>query len=152
MRLVLDRMYQKSYNIQDAYAVKHDVEKEREVSEMFNRIFGGSDAEQLRFLEKRAIITIVALVIALVASIFSPEALGLIAFVMLFIWGWGVIKKWFGITTLGAIFSGNIVIGVILFMIYIVVAYLAGIVFAFLGVGRWIYLKVKYRTAGTSNG
>ena len=71
---------------------------------MFNRIFGGSDAEQLRFLETRSIITIVALVIALVASIFSPEALGLIAVVMLFIWGWNVVKNWFGITTLGAIF------------------------------------------------
>lgn len=119
---------------------------------MFNRIFGGSDAEQLCFLETRSIITIAAIIIGLVASVFSPEALGLIAFVMLFVWGWNVIKNWFGITTLGAIFSGNIVIGVILFMIYIVAAYLAGIVFAFLGVGRWIYLKMKYRTSGTNNG
>ena len=119
---------------------------------MFNRIFGGSDAEQLRFLEVRSIITIVALVIALVASIFSPEALGLIALVMLFVWGWNVVKKWFGITAIGAIFSGNVVIGVILFMIYILIAYFVGIVFAFLGVGRWIYLKVKYRTPGTNNG
>ncbi len=119
---------------------------------MFNRIFGSSDAEQLRFLETRSIITIVALVIALVASIFSPEALGLIAVVMLFIWGWNVVKNWFGITTLGAIFSGNVVIGVILFVIYLIVAYLVGIVFAFLGVGRWIYLKMKYRNTGANNG
>ena len=119
---------------------------------MFNRIFGGNDAEQLRFLETRSIITIAAIVIGLVASIFVPEALALIAFVMLFVWGWNVIKKWFGITTLGAIFSGNIVIGVIIFLIYIIAAYLAGIVFAFLGVGRWIYLKVKYRANGTGNG
>lgn len=83
---------------------------------------------------------------------FSPEALGLIAVVMLFIWGWNVVKNWFGITTLGAIFSGNVVIGVILFMIYLIVAYLVGIVFAFLGVGRWIYLKMKYRNAGANNG
>ena len=54
---------------------------------MFNRIFGGSDAEQLQFLETRSIITIVTLVISLVASAFVPEALGLIAFVMLFVWG-----------------------------------------------------------------
>lgn len=119
--------------------------KEREVTQLFNRIFGGSDAEQLQFLEIRSIITIVTMVIAIVASFFASEALGLIAVVMLFIWGWNVIKNWFGITTLGAIFSGNVVIGVVIFMFYLIVAYLVGIVFAFLGVGRWIYLKLKYR-------
>lgn len=112
---------------------------------MFNRIFGGSDAEQLQFLEMRSIITIAVVIIALVASVFVPEALSLIAVVMLFIWGWNVIKNWFGITTLSAIFSGNVVIGVIIFLFYLIVAYLVGILFAFLGVGRWIYLKMKYR-------
>ena len=118
---------------------------------MFKRIFGGSDAQQLEFLETRAVITIVALVVSLVASIFFPEAIALIVVVMLFIWGWNVVKNWFGLTTLGAIFSGNIVIGVILFLLYLTIAYLVGIVFAFLGVGRWIYLKVKYSTAGENN-
>lgn len=113
---------------------------------MFNRIFGGSDAEQLQFLEMRSIITIAVVVFALVVSIFVPEALALIAVVMLFIWGWNVVKNWFGITTLGAIFSGNVVIGVIIFLFYLIVAYLVGILFAFLGVGRWIYLKMKYRS------
>lgn len=113
---------------------------------MFNRIFGGSDAAQLQFLEMRSIITIVVVVFALVASIFVPEALALIAVVMLFIWGWNVVRNWFGITTLGAIFSGNVAIGVIIFLFYLIVAYLVGILFAFLGVGRWIYLKMKYRS------
>lgn len=112
---------------------------------MFSRIFGGSDEDQLRFLEVRSIITIIALLVAFVGSFFSSEAPALIAVVMLFVWGWNVVKNWFGITTLGAIFSGNIVIGVVLFMIYLIVAYLAGIVFAILGVGRWIFLKIKYR-------
>lgn len=116
---------------------------------MFDRIFGGSDEEQLQFLEIRSIITIVTMVIAIVASFFSSEALGLIAVVMLFIWGWNVIKNWFGITTLGAIFSGNVVIGVVIFMFYLIVAYLVGIVFAVLGVGRWIYLKMKYSNQST---
>ncbi len=119
---------------------------------MFKRIFGGSDAEQLAYLETRAIITIVSLVIALIASIFIPEALAIIAVIMLFVWGWNVIKNWFGLTTLAAIFSGNIVVGVVLFLLYIILAYIVGIVFAFLGVGRWIYLKVKYRTPDSSNG
>lgn len=112
---------------------------------MLDRIFGGSDEEQLRFLEVRSIITILALIVAFVGSFFSTEVPALLAVVMLFIWGWNVVKNWLGITTLGAIFSGNIVIGVVLFMVYLIVAYLAGVVFAFLGVGRWIYLKIKYR-------
>lgn len=112
---------------------------------MFNRIFGGTDEEQLQFLETRSIVTIAVVILALVASLFAPEALGLIAVVMLFIWGWNVTKNWFGITTLGAIFSGNVAIGVIIFLFYLIVAYLVGILFAILGVGRWVYLKMKYR-------
>lgn len=112
---------------------------------MFDRIFGGTIEEQLEFLETRSIITLVALVIGIIGSIVTPEALALIAFVMLFVWGWNVIKNWFGLTTLGAIFSGNIVIGVILFFIYILIAYFTGILFAFIGVGRWLYLKAKFR-------
>ena len=69
--------------------------------------FGGTDEDQLRFLETRSIITIAVLIIALVASVFSPKALGLIAVVMLFFWSWNVVKNWFDITTLDAIFSGN---------------------------------------------
>lgn len=119
---------------------------------MFDRIFGGTDEEQLAFLETRSIITIVVCILAIVLSFFMDNALALIAVVMLFIWGWNVVKNWFGLTTLGAIFSGNIVIGVILFLIYLIVAYLVGIVFAFLGVGRWIYLKVKHSAASNANG
>lgn len=114
---------------------------------MFERIFGGSEQEQLEFLEVRSIITIAAVVVALVASLFMPEALGLIAFVMLFVWGWSVIKSWFGITAIGVIFSGNIVWGVVIFMLYLVGAYLAGIVFSVVGVCRWIYLRVKLSKA-----
>lgn len=69
----------------------------------------------------------------------------MIAVGMLFIWGWRVIRNWFGITTISAIFSGNVVIGVTIFLFYLIVAYLADILFAILGVGRWIYLKMKYR-------
>ena len=119
---------------------------------MFNRIFGGSDAEQIKFLETRSIITLVALVVSLVASIFAEGAIAIVAFVMLFVWGWGVIKNWFGITTFAAIFSGNVVLGVVLFLLYILAAYCAGIVFAFIGVGRWIYLKVKYRSLDKNHG
>lgn len=115
---------------------------------MFKRIFGGSDAEQLQFLGTRSMITILALVVSLAASVVTPQALSLIALVMMFVWGWGVVKSLFGITTIAAVFSGNVVVGMILFVLYMIAAYFAGIVFAFLGVGRWIYLKVKWMSHG----
>ena len=110
---------------------------------MFERIFGGSEEQQLQFLEIRSIATIAALVIALVMSPFVPEASALIAAVMIFIWGWSVIKSWFGVTVVGILFSGNVVWGVILFLLYVVGAYLVGIFFAVIGVIRWIWLRVK---------
>ena len=112
---------------------------------MFERIFGGTDAEQMQFLETRSAITLIALVVGIVGGFFIPEAPAISAVVMLFVWGWNVVKNWFGITTVAAIFSNNIVIGVVLFLLYLIVAYLAGIVFAVLGVGRWIYLKANHR-------
>lgn len=108
---------------------------------MFNRIFGGSDSEQLQFLEKRSLITIAAIVLAIII----PRASPLIALGMLFLWGWNVVKALFNIKDIADIFADNIVFGVVVFVFYTVVAYLAGIVFAILGVGRWIYLKIKYR-------
>lgn len=113
---------------------------------MFRRLFGESDMDQLQYLEVRSIITIIVLVISTITSFFAPDALALVAVVMLFVWGWDVVKSLFGITAVGALFSGNVVVGVILFVLYLIIAYLAGVIFAFLGVGRWIYLKAKYRT------
>lgn len=37
-------------------------------------------------------------------------------------------KNWFGITTIGALFSGNVVIGVILFIAYLVIGYFIGLI------------------------
>ncbi|MGN1249917.1 MAG: hypothetical protein ACI4XW_07530 [Candidatus Spyradocola sp.] len=103
---------------------------------MFKRLFGETEEEQLHYLQVRVIITLISLVLAF----FVPAVFAL---VMLFVWGWNVVKSLFGITTVGAIFTGNIVFGVVLFLLYIVVAYLSGVVCAALGIGRYIYLMVK---------
>ena len=68
---------------------------------------------------------------------------GIALFVALFMWGFGAIKRLFGIGTIGAIFSGNVVFGVVIFVLCLMVAYLISIFVAFVGVGRYIYLKVK---------
>lgn len=68
---------------------------------------------------------------------------GIALFVALFMWGFGAIKKLFGIGTIGAIFSGNVVFGVVIFLLCMMAAYLISIFVAFIGTGRYIYLKVK---------
>lgn len=123
---------------------------------MFKRLFGETEQEQLQYLHVRSIVTIIILVLLAVALLFSligvdsiAGAIGTvatmgIAIIMLFVWGWPVLKRFFGITTMGAIFSGNVVIGIFLFMAYLMGAYFLGIVFAFIGTARYIYLRIKY--------
>lgn len=65
------------------------------------------------------------------------------ALVMMVVWGWGAVKSLFGITTIGALFSGNVVFGAVMFVVYFIVAYVVGIFCAFVGVGRYIYLLIK---------
>lgn len=68
---------------------------------------------------------------------------GIVLFIALFMWGFGAIKRLFGIGTIGAIFSGNVVFGVVIFVLCMMAAYFVSIFVAFLGVGRYIYLKIK---------
>ena len=104
---------------------------------MFKRLFGETEEDQLKFLQPKAIITVISIVLCFfdLTSVF--------ALVMLFIWGWGVVKSLFGIASIGAIFSGNVVFGCVIFVLYVFVAYFAGIVCALLGTGRYVYLLVK---------
>ncbi len=118
---------------------------------MFRKLFGETEQDQIQFLHPRAIATLVILALMVVALIL--HAVGLsggadaiagiaemgVAIVLLF-----VAKGLFGITAIGAIFSGNVVIGVVLFVVYLTLAYFLGIIFAFIGTIRYIYLRIKY--------
>ena len=55
---------------------------------MFERFFGGPTEEmQFNYLQRRVIITIIALVVGAIGSIFWYGAISLIALVALFVWG-----------------------------------------------------------------
>lgn len=109
---------------------------------MFQRLFGESDTQQLQYLQTRVIITIISVFLCFL------DLTSIFALVMLFVWGWSVVKSLFGFATVGAIFSGNIMLGSIIFLFYIIIAYLAGMVCAVLGTGRYIYLIVKKAKKG----
>lgn len=122
---------------------------------MFRKLFGETEQDQIQFLYPRAIATLVLLALVVVALILYAVGLsggaGTIseiaemgfAIVMLFVWGWPVVKGLFGITATGAFFSGNAVIGVVWFVVYFMLAYFLGIIFAFIGTIRYIYLLIK---------
>ena len=122
---------------------------------MLEKLYGSTEEEQLNYLKPRAIATIVFLIAGVIVLVLSRlkieggfvdiisgiTGLGLI--VIFFIWGWNVIKGLFGITTIGAIFSGKVVFGVVIFVFYVLLSYLAGLIFLFVGTLRYLYLQVK---------
>lgn len=121
---------------------------------MFTRLFGETEKIQIQNLEKKVILTGVGLACMLVTVLLNLVKLeqvgkitggigGVVLLVAMFMWGFSAIKKLFGIGTIGAIFSGNVVFGVVIFLLCMMAAYLVSIFVAFLGVGRYIYLKVK---------
>ena len=121
---------------------------------MFEKIFGETEELQLQNLQKKVILSGIGLggcLIGLLLLLFKLDSVGEIVygiggislFIALFMWGFGAIKKLFGIGTIGAIFSRNVVFGVVIFVLCIMAAYLIIIFVAFLGVGRYIYLNVK---------
>lgn len=126
---------------------------------MFSRLFGDTEEEQILNLQKKVVLTGVGVVLGLIglvlllirldtvgAAVYSLG--GAVLFVSLFFWGFGAIKKLFGIGTIGALFSGNVVFGVVIFVICMMAAYIISLFVALIGIGRYIYLKVKARQEG----
>lgn len=103
---------------------------------MFERLFGETPEEQIQYLKKRVIITGIC---------FLPGLSSFWALAMLVLWGWNTVKSLFHIASIGIIFSGNIVYGAFIFVIYILIAYVAGMIVSFLGIGRYIYLILATR-------
>ena len=110
---------------------------------MFAKMFGPTEEDQMQFLNGRAYITLGLLVAAVIMMILDSQLLGLVTLAFMLLWSLPVLKSLLGITTLGAIFSGNFIVGLLLFVLYLVIGYFAGLIFAALGLGRWIYLMVK---------
>ena len=110
---------------------------------MFRKFFGETVEEQIHYLQWRVIVTLISFPLSiLIMLLHIPNSAAIIGLVMLLVWGWGAVKKLFGITTIAALIANNLVVGVILFVVYLIVAYLVGVFFAFIGTGRYLYLKI----------
>lgn len=95
-------------------------------AKIFAKLFGETEELEIQNLEKKVILTAVGLACCLIGLLLLLVKLnsvgeivygigGIALFVALFMWGFGAIKKLFGIGTIGAIFSGNVVFGVVIF-------------------------------------
>lgn len=121
---------------------------------MFARLFGETEELQIQNLTKKVVLTGIGIgcyVIGLICYLLKLSAIGdvfgtasgIVLLVTMFMWGFGAIKTLFGIGSVGAIFSGNVVIGAVIFVVCLMVAYLISLIVALIGIGRFIYLKVK---------
>lgn len=110
---------------------------------MFERLFGNTMEEQLMYLQPRVLLTAPVIIIGFIAMAFGSSGSAVIA-IAAYVWAWTFMKNWLGITTFGALFSGNIVIGVILFIAYLVIGYFIGLIVFLLGLIRYIQLKFMY--------
>lgn len=72
---------------------------------------------------------------------------GAFAIVML-VFGWAILRGLFGATSLGILFSGNIVLGVVVFVLYITVGYFGGMAVAVIGLCRFLTLLKERRSSG----
>ena len=63
----------------------------------------------------------------------------LLAIVML-VFGWAILRGFFGVASLGVLFSNNVVLGVIIFVLYITLGYFGGLIVAVIGLCRFLVL------------
>lgn len=108
---------------------------------MFERLFGSTEEEQMGYIQLKLFITVVVLIIGSIVT----EGTAAIALAS-YVWAWTFLRNWLGFTTFGAIFSGNVVVGVLILVAYLLIGYVIGLIVFVLGLGRYIQLLITRRT------
>lgn len=120
---------------------------------MIRKLFGETEEEQFRYLQPRLIALGVGIVIILISFLlmqvgvpFGDEigSLGVgICVITLLVFGWTIMRGLLGFASLGALFFGNVVIGVVIFVLFLMIGYLGGFFVAFIGLCRFFVLLKK---------
>lgn len=117
---------------------------------MTEKLFGETPEEQYRYLKSRLSAAAAAIIVILVGMLLELLHLDfggavvdigtiLLAIVML-VFGWAILRGYFGVASLGALFSNNVVLGVIIFVLYILLGYIVGLIVAVIGLSRFLVL------------
>ncbi|MCI6991105.1 MAG: hypothetical protein MR910_06770 [Clostridiales bacterium] len=123
---------------------------------MYQKLFGQTEEEQMQYLSKRVWVTAAGLVLVLLSAVFRAAGLstmqslcsavgGVLLLVVMFLWGFHAVKALLGLGGVGAIFSGNVVLGVVIFVFAVLLAYVISLVIALLGIGRYVTLCIRAR-------
>lgn len=114
---------------------------------MFTRLFGATEAEQMAYLNKRSIITLICFGLDVIIGLIGGGGGGLTV-IMAYVWGWRAIKAMFGFAAGGMLLTRNVFFAVAIFLVYVFVGAIVGGACMILGVGRFLYLKVKQKKQG----
>ena len=117
---------------------------------MTEKLFGETPEEQYQYLKPRLTAAAAAVIISLIGLLLQLLHLGfggtvvrigtiLLAIVML-VFGWAILRGFFGVASLGVLFSNNVVLGVIIFVLYITLGYFGGLIVAVVGLCRFLVL------------
>ncbi|MCI5500232.1 MAG: hypothetical protein MR419_12015 [Clostridiales bacterium] len=117
---------------------------------MIKKLFGETEEEQFRYLKPRLIALGVGGVALLISLLLELMGVGLyeifyilgaaVCVITLLMFGWAIMRGLFGIATLGVLFSRNVVVGVIIFVLYILLGYIGGLVVAVIGLCRFLVI------------
>ena len=127
---------------------------------MFNRLcckfFGSTEEEQFQYLKKRLLWVCVGCVMMLIYGIISHfgvennamTVFGIISIALcvwpIVVFGWNAMKGLFGITSFLTFFFHNVIIGVVLFVLFVTAGYFLGIFISIIGICRFLVL-LKHR-------
>lgn len=120
---------------------------------IIQRLFGETEEEQFRYLKPRLMGFVAGIVVALIGALLAMMGMkfgeilmglssGIIA-VDLLVFGWAILRGLFGIASVGILFSGNVVFGAAIFVLYLVLGYFGGMIVAVIGLCRFLVLCKK---------
>ena len=117
---------------------------------MIRYLFGETDEEQFAYLQPRigalgigVVILLIGFILMQVGVPFGDEigSTGVgICLIVLLIFGWRIMRGLLGVTSVVSLFSDNVVIGIVIFVLFIVTGYFGGFFVAILGLCRYLIL------------
>lgn len=120
---------------------------------MIKKLFGETEEEQFNYLKTRLIALVVGVIVLLIGILLMKIGVPFggtigefgsgICVIVLLVFGWAIMRELFGYATIGALFSGNVAIGTVIFVVFILLGYLGGFVVAAIGLCRFFILLKK---------
>lgn len=117
---------------------------------MIEKLFGETPEEQYQYLKPRLTAAAISLVLLLLGGVLYLLGLtfgevlagaGSILFaVVMLVFGWAILRGLLGFASLGVLFSNNVVLGAVIFVLYITLGYFGGLIVAVIGLCRFLVL------------